>query len=578
MKKFIALLLLVVGAAQAQTFPVNNLTVAGTSSFFGQSTFTLSPTGPTPSPGDSTTKMATTAFVQSTVIGLPYAPILSPNFVGTPTAPTQSFGDNSTSLATDAFVQRALGSYNFIESVTPPSTLTVADTGRLVNINGSGYVTLPSAAALPAGSAIHFYAYAAGGGIATQGGQTIVTASGSFSLWNLNTGDEVSVISNGTNWYLEKSKHQGCANIMEYGGNNQGTAFNGTAFTNALNAQISSSSKCIYFPAGTFAFNTGISYSANNSSITIRGEGPSVTTLYFPNGNTTGGLTLFSSNGSMTAHIRDLSFSTGGAGGGTAAILASTGGTGGPTPQEQSDITNVTIRGNDGYSATDYWSFGLSILQWSQWNFTNVFVSGGSSFSGVGASISSTNPPNGIVYNFQGCTFNFLATGLQIGNNIQGVTVNQGNFNSNTGISVPAGEVGLDQLTVTASQFGITNVGTGVSVQSLTPNLQLVGNLFIVPANSNGVALSNTGIWSLVGNSFNEGTGSATRNGITVSNSSGGPGLITGNIFDGMVLGSGVLLNSTSNNVNVQSNVYSGNGTNVTNSCTVGCTVGGGSQ
>ena len=64
MKKILLnLLLLLPVVANAQTFPVNNLVVNGTSSFAGQSTFTLSPLAPTPAPGDSTTKLATTAFV-----------------------------------------------------------------------------------------------------------------------------------------------------------------------------------------------------------------------------------------------------------------------------------------------------------------------------------------------------------------------------------------------------------------------------------------------------------------------------------------------------------------------------------
>jgi hypothetical protein len=52
-----------VSVAHAQTFPVNNLTVAGTSAFSGQAVFTLSPTGPTPAAADSSTKLATTQFL-----------------------------------------------------------------------------------------------------------------------------------------------------------------------------------------------------------------------------------------------------------------------------------------------------------------------------------------------------------------------------------------------------------------------------------------------------------------------------------------------------------------------------------
>src|ERR1700756_939362 len=98
MKKICSLMFLVlVGIVHAQTFPVNNLTVAGTSSFTGQSTFTVSPTAPTPVGGDSTTKLATTAFVASGFAGLS-----SPGFTGIPTAPTAAVGVNSIQLATTA--------------------------------------------------------------------------------------------------------------------------------------------------------------------------------------------------------------------------------------------------------------------------------------------------------------------------------------------------------------------------------------------------------------------------------------------------------------------------------------------
>jgi hypothetical protein len=62
------------------------------------------PTAPTQTSTDNSTKIATTAFVQSHV-ATGYAPIDSPAFTGTPTAPTPSVSNNSTQLATTSFVQ-----------------------------------------------------------------------------------------------------------------------------------------------------------------------------------------------------------------------------------------------------------------------------------------------------------------------------------------------------------------------------------------------------------------------------------------------------------------------------------------
>ena len=74
-----------------EDFAMNNGTVAGTLTITGV------PTGPTQSVGNSTTRLATTAFVQGEKA--------SPAFTGTPTAPTASSSTNTTQIATTAFVQ-----------------------------------------------------------------------------------------------------------------------------------------------------------------------------------------------------------------------------------------------------------------------------------------------------------------------------------------------------------------------------------------------------------------------------------------------------------------------------------------
>jgi hypothetical protein len=79
--------------------------------------FTGTPTAPTPTSNDNSTKIATTAFVQAATSGIALQTSLdgkadknSPTFTGTPVLPaetigvTQSTGDNSTKLATTAFV------------------------------------------------------------------------------------------------------------------------------------------------------------------------------------------------------------------------------------------------------------------------------------------------------------------------------------------------------------------------------------------------------------------------------------------------------------------------------------------
>ena len=62
---------------------------------------TGAPTAPTQTTSDSSTDIATDAFVKNQA----YAPLASPTFTGSPAAPTASAGDNSTKLATTAYVR-----------------------------------------------------------------------------------------------------------------------------------------------------------------------------------------------------------------------------------------------------------------------------------------------------------------------------------------------------------------------------------------------------------------------------------------------------------------------------------------
>lgn len=95
---------------------------------------TGTPTAPTPTAGDSTTKVATTAFVQTAIAAIPAAPVssvagrtgavvlavadvtgaaplASPALTGTPTAPTPTAGDSTTKIATTAFATALPGRF-----------------------------------------------------------------------------------------------------------------------------------------------------------------------------------------------------------------------------------------------------------------------------------------------------------------------------------------------------------------------------------------------------------------------------------------------------------------------------------
>jgi hypothetical protein len=83
--------------------------------------FTGSPTAPTPSAGDSSTKIATTAFIGGALSGSGFAPLASPAFTGTPTAPTPAVNDNSTKIATTAYVMgQASGANPLMDGTAAP--------------------------------------------------------------------------------------------------------------------------------------------------------------------------------------------------------------------------------------------------------------------------------------------------------------------------------------------------------------------------------------------------------------------------------------------------------------------------
>lgn len=139
--------------------------------------FTGTPTAPTPTAGDNSTKVATTEFVMGNA-GVPAtaqpladgtaavgvsnkyaredhvhptdssrAPVNSPGFTGTPTAPTPDAGDNSTKLATTSFVTTAVapligavvykGTWN-ASTNTPAFTSGVGTKGWLYKVSVAG--------------------------------------------------------------------------------------------------------------------------------------------------------------------------------------------------------------------------------------------------------------------------------------------------------------------------------------------------------------------------------------------------------------------------------------------------------
>lgn len=114
--------------------------------------FTGTPTAPTPSPSDDSTKLATTAYVKTNLSGL--ATLLSPVFTGLPTAPTAIADDASLQIANTSFVDTYFAKKNSPAftgtptAVTPPtndSSTRLATTDYVkANLNSAGFAPLGS--------------------------------------------------------------------------------------------------------------------------------------------------------------------------------------------------------------------------------------------------------------------------------------------------------------------------------------------------------------------------------------------------------------------------------------------------
>lgn len=144
--------------------------------FTGTPSLPTGTTGVTQTAGDSSTKLATTAFV-TTADNLK-APLASPALTGTPTAPTASVGTNTTQLATMAALYSAVTQLQGIDTQTASYTLVLADAGKLVQMNvaSANNLTIPlnSSVAFPVNTQLVIRQIGAG--------QTTVVATGGVTI------------------------------------------------------------------------------------------------------------------------------------------------------------------------------------------------------------------------------------------------------------------------------------------------------------------------------------------------------------------------------------------------------------
>ena len=344
-------------------------------------------------------------------------------------------------------------------------------------------------------------------------------------------------------------------NIEAFGGKGDNATDNATPLTNAL-AALTGTGGCVYFPPGKYRFNSAVSFNlpAGIFSVALVGAAQDATVLFWPNGS--GGLTFNYSGAGSSAHIRDMSFTTGQNGGGTALTFSM----GAASGEAASDLYRVTFRGDDGYGVANFWNTGLSIV-----NVSNVAVDQGTFFAPLthGTGISIAGLPASTLYavqiNIDKSDFQGLNIGILYGSYVQGITISQSNFTGvGTGISSAASELGvLAQLAITDSQFN-TSVNS-IALNTAVIEVQISNCLFIQAAGTGAILLGSSTHFTISGNEITSSSVTGT-NGIVIG---GGFGTITGNDVFGF--GTGLWLQAGSSNVVVSGNTLFGNTSNIIN-------------
>lgn len=313
---------------------------------------------------------------------------------------------------------------------------------------------------------------------------------------------------------------------------------------------------------------TGPSNNKNTiSRITIEGAGDDLTELYFPGSD---GLDFELSSFQHAVTLTGFSLTTGAAGGHTAVKLHNTF----PYFGEYNarHLIDITIRGADGYAASDYWGtaidcFNVSNISFGKSNLFGPVASTSDNTKGTGIRLvssatpgggTSTEPGYGTSYDLTGVKIRFMGRALEIGTGIQGVVLGSSTeiLNGYDGVYILAGSTEVRQLTIDGAQISVN--GDAVYFGSAVPASVITGSYIGVATGKNGLVFAtNTGAANssptIVSGNTISGRDTGAGDAIYV-NSNYGPIVITGNGILGVT--TGVECTANSSKVTVQDNSY----------------------
>lgn len=147
--------------------------------------------------------LAAQGYATSTGTALTYAPLASPALTGSPTAPTQSQFDNSTKLATTAFVQRQVGNFAGYTSLSGAQTIGASKAGFYLSNSTAGTAawTLPNAT-INAGYCICIENAGTGVLTLTSGGGNFTGPLGNTSTsLAIAVGQTIEMVADGAAWH-----------------------------------------------------------------------------------------------------------------------------------------------------------------------------------------------------------------------------------------------------------------------------------------------------------------------------------------------------------------------------------------
>jgi hypothetical protein len=309
----------------------------------------------------------------------------------------------------------------------------------------------------------------------------------------------------------------------------------------ALQAALTSiaSGGIIFLPCGTYKITAGMALAvAAGKHVSVKGAGADCVNIAVSGA----GLTCFTFNyGSPASSVslQDLTMTTDQAGG-TAAIKLALAPAGAGSNASVSDITNVTVRGSDGFGVTKYWSTGFIQSNVSNVNLYGYNYWGGTCSSnlcnGVGASLAGSSGISSyaVATNVANSSFNNCSQGIFYGDWYQGLQVANTNF---TGCQHGIIEIGshtgvLGEMSVANSQFStyVDSINFGSSIQGVN----LSNNYFIIQPSTTAVVLSLTVNPVITANQFSG--VNTTAVGISLGGTTSG-GIITGNTFSTLSVG-----------------------------------------